>query len=322
MPKYDLSLKMQFLLKGMNLVRGRSTAEMSLEEIQNKRKDLPRNLLINWVLGKPIKLYKVYNRLIPVRDAEIPVRFYIPSDQKNLPVILNYHGGGWVVGNLQQSDYYCSQVALKTAAIVISVDYRLAPEFPFPVPAQDAYDALVWASKNASTFGGDSNRLGVTGDSAGGNLAAVVTLMSRDLGGPKIAFQALIYPATDGTFNFPSYTIHTNAPILSQAELNYYRDTHESKKGDHLNPYFSPALANDHSDLPPGIVLTAGYDPLLDDGRLYTEKLNAAGVDVEWVNYEKDIHGFICFPNHTMACKPAIEKISQAFKEAFTDGPC
>ncbi|MCB9235464.1 MAG: alpha/beta hydrolase [Bacteroidia bacterium] len=313
--KYQLNSRLKFLLFLLNIARP-SSASLNLRQIQSVRKPFPIQFLAEWVLGRGDTMARVEDRRIPVRDgAEIPIRIYWPSQSKNLPIILNFHGGGWAVGNLQQSDYYCRKIAREVGALVISVDYRLAPEHRFPVPLQDCYDALVWAHQHAASLDADPNRIAVTGDSAGGNLSAVLCLMARDLNGPKISFQGLIYPATDGTFNYPSYQEHTHAPILTQQELHFYRSNYESQPGDHLHPYFSPYLANDLSHLPPAVIVTAEYDPLCDDGRRYAERLKAEGNQVEFEQYEKALHGFITLVNHCPQSAPATRLLVKGFKK-------
>ena len=313
---YDLPLKTRLLLQMMKPFRAGKLDASDLKSLHKLRKDYPEFWPFTWVLGKKAALKKQYDQLIPLGDAQRKARFYIPlntNDANPAPVILNYHGGGWTVGTLQLNDWYCSHLSALTGAIVVSIDYRLAPEHPFPTPGNDAYDALCWVAENAAIFGGDGNRLGVTGDSAGGNLSAVVSLMARDKNGPKISYQALIYPGTDGTFNYESYHTHTEAPILPKTHLDFYRATYEGKEGDRLEPYFSPGLAEDHSNLPPALVITAGYDPLYDDGRIYAEKLKAAGTPAKWINFEKDIHGFMSLPNHCISARPALKEIVKGF---------
>ncbi|MEM7036825.1 MAG: alpha/beta hydrolase, partial [Bacteroidota bacterium] len=249
-PKYKLPRRFKFALWIINLVRP-PAAKQKMKHILRSRRPFPVAFLRYWILGKPRPIHRVEDRMVPVRDAEIPVRMYWPSAAENLPVIINAHGGGWVQGGLYQCDHYCRQMANEVPAIVISVDYRKAPEHRFPTAINDFYDVIQWASEHAAEWGGDPKRIAVTGDSAGGNLSAAACLMARDQAGPKIALQALIYPATDGTFDYESYRIHIHAPILSRADLHYYRDQYQAQEGDFRHPYFSPYLADNHENLPP-----------------------------------------------------------------------
>ena len=313
-PRYDLLWKMRFVLFLFRWIRP-PVHSLSLKRIQKMRKPFPIKFLAHWVLGKPRRIHHVEDRRIPVRDAEIPVRIYKDSERTDLPVILNFHGGGWMLGNLDQSDHYCRQLAAEVPALVISVLYRKAPENKFPTATNDAYDALLWAHANAMELGGDPSRMAVTGDSAGGNLSAAISLMARDQNGPQIAFQGLIYPACNGKLDYESLKIHAEAPIITEKDVRFYLGSYEAQPGDCLHPYFSPYLADNHDNLPPALVITAGYDPLLDDGRQYAEKLEAAGNDVEWVNFEKEFHGFMTFPNHSRRQREAAKLLVSRFQK-------
>lgn len=259
--------------------------------------------------------------MIPVRDGEIPVRIYRPNAEKNLPLILNFHGGGWAVGNLQNNDYYCAALANRVGALVISVDYRLAPEFKFPTAVYDSYDVLIWATKNAADLGVDVGRVCVTGDSAGGNLSAAICILSRDLDGPKVHFQALIYPATDSRLQFASLEQHADAPILTKHDIINYLDIYMGKPEDRFSPLLSPIQASSLQGLPSALIVTAGYDPLCDDGQQYADRLQAEGVPVEVQHYPEDIHGFFTLPNHTQNGKAAIAAVAKRIKAAFWPTP-
>ncbi len=312
--KYNLPFKTKLMLVMLSPFRKRSPEPPSSKDLARGRKPVPRFFLTNWVLGKMPKCHSITDRMIPVRDAEIPVRIYRPNAETNLPLILNYHGGGWAVGNLQNNDYYCAVLAQRVGALVISVDYRLAPEFKFPIPVYDAYDALIWATQNAESLGADATRVCVTGDSAGGNLSAAVCLKSRDLGGPAIKYQALIYPATDSRLEFASLEAHAHAPILTKTDILHYLDMYLGKPEDRFSPLLSPIHAEDLSGLPPAVLVTAGFDPLCDDGQAYADRLNAEGTPCEVLHYPEDIHGFFSLPNHTKSGRQAIEEVALRIK--------
>ena len=317
MPKYELGFRMRFMLWVLNFVK-KPASSLTMKQIRRQRKPFPIGFLARWVLGRGPDLADVKESSFPARDGhEVPIRIYRPSEQDNLPLILNFHGGGWVLGNLDQSDHYCRSLAKKCEALVISVDYRLAPENKFPIPLQDCYDSLCWAAENAVRLGIDLERIAVTGDSAGGNLSAAVSLMSRDLKGPKIAFQALVYPATNGKLDYPSFAEHVKAPILSKADVLFYMNAYKKEPDDHLKPYFSPYLAEDLSQLPPALVITAGYDPLRDDGRQYGQRLIDSGNEVVCLDFPKEIHGFITLVNHSPRNAEAIEQIAKHLQRAF-----
>ena len=244
----------------------------------------------------PIQLFKVSDRNIRVRNGEIPIRIYQATDAENLPVIMFFHGGGFVLSDINSHDMVCRRIARDNKAVVISVDYRLAPEYKFPIPLHDCYDATVWASQNAAIHKGDVSRLTVMGDSAGGNLSAAVCLMARDLGGPKIKYQVLIYPCTDGSLSSDSINKYGEGYFLTKKMMVWFIEHYKSKEEDIYSPYMSPLLAKDLTNLPPAFVFTAEYDPLKDEGRQYAERLKAAGNRVIYKDYGGLIHGFINMP--------------------------
>ena len=243
-----------------------------------------------------IQLTKVHDRMVPGRDSDIPVRIYHPDSETGLPIIMYFHGGGFVMRSIDSHDKVCRRICRDNKAIVISVGYRLAPEYKFPIPVHDCYDATVWAATNARSFGGDDSRLVVMGDSAGGNLSAVVSLMSRDLDGPKISYQVLIYPCTDGHLSSESIDTLGNGYYLTKKMMEWFVDHYKSSDEDLDSPYLSPLLAKDLSNLPPAFVFTAEYDPLKDEGRKFAERLKEAGNEVVFKEYGGMIHGFISMP--------------------------
>ncbi len=237
----------------------------------------------------------VTDALAPGPHGDVPVRVYAPSGAEAgtpLPVTMWFHGGGWVVGNIATNDATCRALANQSGSIVVSVDYRLAPEHPFPIPFDDCYAVVCWASENAESLGGDASRLAVAGASAGGNLAAAVALLARDRGGPQLAHQSLIYPVTDRNFERASYRENGDGYGLDLDTMVYFWECYAPKEEDASNPYVTPAAASDLSGLPPAYVLTAEYDPLRDEGEEYGERLRAAGVPATVTRYDGMIHGF------------------------------
>jgi acetyl esterase len=248
--------------------------------------------------------------------APLPVRIYRPAGTagENLPLVMNFHGGSFISGDPQQSEWWCSSLAHGANVVVASVDYRLAPEHRFPVAAEDCHAATVWCVENAGRIGADGSRLAVAGDSAGGNLAAVVALMGRDRGGPPIALQLLVYPVVDLVNSYPSEDENEHAPILGKADLQLHRHYCPGQEGE---PYASPLLASDHHGLPPALIQTAHHDPLRDQGGAYADALRAAGVPVQLTDYVDGVHGYISVPGVVPCSRQALAEAERALREAL-----
>jgi acetyl esterase len=246
----------------------------------------------------------------------ISARIYRPNGtaDEQLPLVVNFHGGGFVSGDPQQSEWWCSSLAHDAGVVIASVDYRLAPEHPYPTPVEDCYAATEWAFHRAADIGADGTKLAVMGDSAGGNLAAAVCLMARDRGGPQIAFQLLVYPAVDLVNSYPSEDENEFAPILGKADLTV---DEIYCPGRQREPYASPLFA-DHHGLPPALILTAQHDPLRDQGPAYAEALRKAGVDVRLTNYVDAVHGFIALPGAVPAARQALSDAVAALRTALS----
>jgi acetyl esterase len=240
--------------------------------------------------------------------TELALRIYRPKESgaEPLPVVVNFHGGGWVSGDLNHSQWWASTLAAEAGVLVISVDYRLAPEHSFPGPAEDCYDATAWIADHADELGVDPHRLAVMGDSAGGNLAAVVSVMARDRGAPDIALQVLLYPTVDLAHSFPSVDENANAPILGRNDIrNNARNYFHNSTGEMTDPYASPLRAK-HEGLPPALIQTAQFDPLRDEGAAYAAALREAGVEAELTNYLDSVHGYISLPGLVPEAKCAL----------------
>lgn len=247
------------------------------------------------VAGTSLEMSKIEDLAIETPETSLTARLYRPHGVTSEPaaLLVYFHGGGWSFGSVETHDHICRRLAVAFDGLVLSVDYRLAPEHKFPAAVEDAIYTVQWASDNARTFGADSTKLFIGGDSAGGNLAAVATIEARDGGGPAIARQLLIYPATDMSMCFASHTAfgddyRLTRPLMVWSVLNYLRDGR-----DLMDPRASPLLAESHADLPPAVIITAGYDPLRDEGIAYANVLRKAGVRVEYKCYPGAIHGFI-----------------------------
>lgn len=234
---------------------------------------------------------------IPGPEAGVPVRIYTPDEPAPYPVLVYFHGGGWVRGNLDTHDGICRWLAADAGCLVISVAYRRAPENRFPAAVEDAYAAVEWAANNGSAFRGEPDRLAVAGDSAGGNLAAAVSLMARDRNGPAIEHQLLLYPVLDHAFDTASYEENAEGYLLTRASMRFYWSQYLRRELDGQHPYASPLQARSVDRLPGAGIVTCGFDPLRDEGIAYADRLRDSGVPVTHDNYEEMIHGFLSFPD-------------------------
>jgi acetyl esterase len=270
---------------------------------------------------------RIENRVISHGDlTDIPVRIYWPPGQEaeersDLPVVVFYHGGGFALGDLETHDPVARAHAVGAEAIVVSVDYRLAPEHPFPAGVDDCWAALQWTAEHAAELGGDPNRIAVAGDSAGGNLAAVIAQLARDNGNPKLAFQLLWYPTTAANLSLPSFSENADAPILNRdvidAFLGWYIPGVDITDPTALPATMAPANASDFSGLAPAYIGTAEHDPLRDEGSHYAELLNAAGVPAELSNEPTLVHGYVSFALLIPAAAEATSRGLAALKAAL-----
>lgn len=267
-------------------------------------------------LGKSQAVQSVEDRTIPGPSGAIPVRIYKPAGDA-LPVVVYFHGGGWVIGSIQTHDRYCRALANSANAVIVSVEYRLAPEHKFPAAAEDAYEAARWVSENVRAIGGRPGAIAVAGDSAGGNLATVVALMSRDRGGPQIDFQVLIYPIADHDFETSSYRNFADGYFLTRDAMIWFWDQYCRPDTDRSHSYLSPLRDSDLNGLPAALVLTAEYDPLCDEGECYAEKLRQAGVDVTLSRYDGMIHGFVRRLNYLDVAQLALDEVASAIAGAL-----
>ncbi|MEM8892212.1 MAG: alpha/beta hydrolase [Bacteroidota bacterium] len=264
----------------------------------------------------PIELDEIRDEQVPVRDGEqIRIRIYRPSEKQDLPLIVFYHGGGFVLRSIESHDLICRRLARDNQAVVVSVDYRMAPEHKFPGPHQDCYDATAWIAKHAAQFGANADDLTVMGDSAGGNLATVVSILARDLGGPDIKRQVLIYPCTDARLQHPSIDTFAEGYFLTRPLMQWFVDHYKSSEADVLNPLMSPFLTEDLSNLPPVFICTAALDPLKDEGAAYAKRLEEAGNQVNFKEYPNVIHGFFNMPRISKETLEAHGDVQEFFKQ-------
>lgn len=274
--------------------------EMTQADILKARARVyPRSRLVAGLLGRISAEVEIGAAAAPARDGHrIPVRTYRPRGARGhgrLPVVMFFHGGGWVLGNVINYDSLCTLLSDELGALVLSVDYRMAPEHPAPVAPHDCIDAARWVLADDDALGADSTRMAVCGDSAGGNLAAVVAQVFRDDGVDAIVHQCLIYPATDMTMSSPSIAEHAHGAILTKRSMDAFADHYVPRAKDRRDALVSPLFGELHG-LPPTLIQTADLDPIRDDGIRYAEALRAAGVEVRLTNYVGAPHGFASIP--------------------------
>jgi acetyl esterase len=308
-----LDPQVQALLEVLAAVGAPPLSESSVEEA--RRQALQGIALWGSEL---VSIKQVEDREIPGSEGTIPVRIYTPEGAGPFPVLVYFHGGGWVICNLDTHDDTCRRLANQAGCIVVSVDYRLAPEHKFPAAAEDCYAATCWVAENAGSSNGDPTRLAIGGDSAGGNLTAVVSLMARDRGSPPLVFQLLIYPVTDyHTPGTPSYQENAEGYFLTRDDMIWFWNHYLNDESEAKHPYASPLQAPDLSNLPPALVITAEFDPLRDEGERYAERLRKAGVPVVLKRYDGMIHGFFGMYAMVDRSKEANAEAAEALHAAF-----
>ncbi|MFC6835918.1 alpha/beta hydrolase [Halomarina ordinaria] len=257
---------------------------------------------------------------IPGPETDIPVRLYLPEAEGPHPALVYLHGGGWVLGGLDTHDATCRGIVTRADCAVLSVDYRLAPEHPFPAALEDSYAAVEWTVENGERVDIDTDRVAVGGDSAGGNLTAGVTLMARDHGGPDVAHQVLLYPAVASPLvhDFESYEENGEGYFLETESMRWFYERYITRATDQRNEYAAPLLAADLSGLPPATVVTAEFDPLRDEGREYGDRLGDAGVPVTHHHYDGMIHGFSSMEEFVDAAGESLDDVANDLQETFS----
>jgi len=256
-------------------------------------------------------------RLVPFENYAM--RVYRPVTNETLPALMYFHGGGWTIGDVDTHDVLCRQLAVGARCVVFSVDYRLAPEHPFPAAVDDCFAATRYVAENAAKL--KVSGIAVGGDSAGGNLAATVALLARDAGGPTLAFQLLIYPATDQRMGTASHQRNGQGYLLTADSIRYFRGNYLPNEREWSDWRASPLLAKSHANLPPAVVITAGFDPLVDEGRAYADRLRAAGVQVAYREYPDMVHGFILFGGVIDTANAAVADCCKALQAALQKVP-
>ena len=269
--------------------------------------------------GDPPQPSEVKNISIPGPESELPARLYRPNDAADLPILVYFHGGGFTIGSLDSHDVVCRTLCVEAETIVISVDYRLAPEHKYPAAVEDAWAAAAWAVENAELLGGDPAQVGVGGDSAGGTLAAVVCLKAAEAGSPQLAFQLLIYPATDMSCSFPSHQTFGQGYRLTSDLINWFYGNYFPLDADFMHWQATPLTAPKEmiKGLPATFILSAGFDPLQDEDRGYVVKLMQEKVPVLFKHYPGMIHGFITMPGFLDEAKVALSKCAEMMRWGY-----
>ena len=295
----------------LDYVRARETAPihtLTPEEVRKLRR-LP--------LQPGPEVFKAENLSVPLNGTDIPVRIYTPAGNGPFPALVWFHGGGWVMGNVDMADNTCRHLANRANCVVVSVGYRRAPEFKFPAAAEDAYSATLWVAQNPTRINALEGKLAVGGESSGGNLAAVVSLMARDRSEPELSFQLLVYPVIEPNFSRKSYsengTLYGPSADMMRWFWNHYLDT----TNDAENAYASPIKSKSLSGLPPALIITAEFDALRDEGEAYGERLQQAGVPVTVARYDGMIHLFFLLADKIDKGQLAITQAADALKAAF-----
>jgi acetyl esterase len=294
-------------------------AKLNLKPIEDSTPEEARESMRSRMtaLGPFDEVAAVGEHRVPVTDGEITVRLYSPGGSGPRPVLVFYHGGGWVIGDLDTHDGVCRSLTNAAGCVVASVDYRLAPEAKYPVAAEDSYAALQWIVANATRLGVDPRRAAVGGDSAGGNLSAVVSLMARDRGGPTLVYQVLIYPVTDHSLDTPSYLENAAGYVLTREAMRWFWRHYLAREEQGREPLASPLRAPSLAGLPPTLVITAASDPLRDEGEAYAARLRDAGVPVTLTRYDGMFHGFIHMTRFLDKARAAVDEVGGSLRKAF-----
>jgi acetyl esterase len=265
----------------------------------------------------PPAVERVSDIAIAGADGDLPLRVYHPDPGETLPTLCFFHGGLWTLGTLDSIDEVCRHLARRSRRVVVSVDYRLAPEHPFPAGLEDCVAAVEWVRENGAALGADPSQMAVGGTSAGGNLATATCLYGREFGGPSVEGQLLLYPMLDSGVDTPSLDEHADGPFLTRRDVEWAYDTYLRSPVDRYNPFVSPLRADSLSGLPPALVVTAGFDPLRDEGAAYATALADAGVPVKHDHEPAMPHGFLSLAADVDAAAEALDRVVAALQDGF-----
>jgi acetyl esterase len=314
LPEASPDPQVRHLLEVLNGDGSRRLSDLSPREARRRLAELPD------IGPREAPLDRVEDRTVVAEDGrEVPVRLYASSRGHGLPVLVYLHGGGWVTGGLDVHDYRCRRLAARAGCLLVAVDYRLAPEHPFPAAAEDAHAVLRWALSDADAAGGDESRVAIAGDSSGANLAAAATLMARDRGEGAPVFQLLVCPVTECEFESTSMLAYGDGYLMERDDLRWCWDHYLARPGDAESPYASPLRAASLEGLPPALVITAELDPLRDQGEAYARRLEEAGVPVTLARFPGMVHSFVDFEGTLDAAAEALDRSAGALRSAWAD---
>jgi acetyl esterase len=298
------------LLERLNAIHFVLTRHMTPEQARKRERALAQLA----TPGETEPVARAENRCIPNPTGDIPIRIYTPQGRGPFPMLVYFHSGGGVIGDLDSDDAHCRRLANLGKCLVVSVGYHLAPEYKFPIGLEECYAAIRWIAAHASDFDGISSQIAIGGMSAGGTIAAVLTHMARDRMGPRLIFQLLLAPLTDFRLpDTPSLAEYAEGYLLTKEDIVWFTNHYLNSEEDKSNPLASPYLASSFAGLPPALIITAEYDPLRDDGERYGERLKEAGVPVTISRRNGAIHGFIV-PNQL---NPVLAESAAALRAAF-----
>ncbi|MDN5853302.1 MAG: alpha/beta hydrolase [Actinomycetia bacterium] len=299
---------------------GSPVHEMDPAELPGMRKRRARvqhSRAAQLFVGRPAHGCRIEDRTVSIRGNSLRLRIYRPSvDADRLPCVIAFHGGGFTLGDPEQAEWLCSEVAVRARVVVVSVDYRLAPEHPYPAAVEDACAATAWAYENAAEIDVDPQRMAVMGESAGGTLAAVVAIKARAAGAPELRTQILLYPAVEMTETFDSERQYAAGPIITSVQMKAFSRLYLGG-ADGGDPVASPLRTADLSGVAPALVQTAEHDPLRDNGARYAEALKTAGVPVRYTNYRGAVHGYLNMPGVVPAARQALQEIVDELRAAL-----
>ncbi|TAG15519.1 MAG: alpha/beta hydrolase [Cytophagales bacterium] len=312
-----LHWKLNLLLKANNLINPLPDMEKISAKSFREYNEKGYKKLFPLVEYKNLQLYDIKNTFFENDNAKIALRIYKPTIQRNLPILMYFHGGGFVVGNLETHDKLCRRLAKLSNCIVVAVDYRLAPEYRFPTAHYDCYEATRWAFDNAKSFGGNATQIAVCGDSAGGNLATGVCMLAKEKANFEISYQILLYPCTDGNLTMPSIESLQKGYILTKDVMKFFLKCYQNPKFPITHHLFSPMYAQNLEKLPPALIITAEFDPLKDEGKQYADNLKKAGVKVDFEEAKGMVHLFLQMPKLLKKARKTIKEIGDKLKTEF-----